>query len=351
MKSKSLYTIFLTLPVLLTLTSCQNEGWNFPDYEYQSVYFSYQYPVRTIILGESKFDNELDNNHQFKIMATTAGVYDNKDRVMIDFEVDESMVDGLRFNSASGDQIQALPDNYYNFMSDSDQLTIPQGELSGGVKVQLTDAFFEDPNAVKNTYVLPVRMTNVANADTILSGEPKATADTPRRGVGSDWDVQPKDFTFYAIKYINLWDGNYLRRGEDVITRADGEKETIVRHSEHIVNDQVVELYTQSLTETEFPVTYTDSQGQNLPVSLILTIDDEGNITVSDNASDYTASGNGTFTNKSESQESWGEKSRSAIYLDYEVEWTQSSRYVETTDTLVLRDRGIGIETFTPVLP
>src|SRR5699024_228142 len=109
---------------------------------------------------------------------------------------------------------------------------------------------------------------------------PKAAVKNPRKGVGSDWEVLPKDFTFYSIKYINQWDGFYLRRGEDVITRTNGETETIVRHKKHVVDDQVVELNTLSLTETEFPVIYTDSGGQNLPVTLILTIDGEGNITV-----------------------------------------------------------------------
>lgn len=349
MNRKSLTIIFATLTMALTLTSCQNSEWSFPDYEYKSVYFSYQYPVRTIILGESSFNNELDNNHQFEIMATTAGVYENKNDVIVEFEVDESLVDGFLFDDINGDQIQPMPDDYYKFMSD--QMVIPKGKLAGGVKVQLTDAFFNDSGSLKKTYVLPLQITSVINADTVLSGEPKDIIDNPRRGVGSDWEVLPKDFTFYAVKYINQWDGFYLRRGKDVITRTNGETETIVRRNKHVVDDQVVELNTHSLTETEFPVVYTDSVGNNLPVILILTIDDEGKITVSDNSADYTVSGSGTFVHKDESEESWGEQSRNAIYLNYEVSWESVQRHVTTTDTLVLRNRGIGIETFTPVLP
>lgn len=350
MKRKSLFTTFLILSAVLTLTSCQNEGWNFPDYEYQSVYFAYQYPVRTIILGEHKFDNELDSNRQFKVMATTAGVYENESHVMVDYEVDPSMVNGFQF-SASGEPIQALPDNYYSFTGESDQMVIPEGELAGGVTVQLTDAFFEDPDAITNTYVLPVRMTGVANADTILSGEPKDIVSNPRRGVASDWATAPKDYTFYAVKYINRYDGFYLRRGEDDFTGTNGNSETRVRHAEYIVKDEVVELNTQSLTQVEFPFTLQDNQGSNINVTILLDVDDQGNITVSDNATDYTASGSGTFVNKSESEESWGEESRNAIYLDYEIDWDSSQRHVATADTLVLRDRGVGMETFTPALP
>ncbi|HLR26903.1 MAG TPA: DUF5627 domain-containing protein [Fodinibius sp.] len=353
MKKKSLFTTFLIVSALLTLASCQNESWNFPDYEYQSVYFAYQYPVRTIILGEHKFNNELDNNHQFKVMATTAGVYENENRVMVDFEIDESLLDGFQFDG-NGDPIQPLPENYYHFTGESDQLVIPSGELAGGITIQLTDAFFQDPDAINNTYVLPMRMTGVANADTILSGVPKGAVSNPRRGVASDWDALPKDFTFYAVKYINRLDGFYLRRGEDVVTGQGGNSTldtTATRHADYIVKDEVVELNTHSLTEIEFPVTVTDGQGQDRNLTLLLEFDDSGTITVSENASatNYTATGGGTFVHKSESEESWGDESRNAVYLDYEIDHNEI--HVETADTLVLRDRGVGMETFTPVLP
>lgn len=350
MKKQNVYSTFLILSALLMLTSCQNSSWSFPDYEYQSVYFAYQYPVRTIILGEHKFDNELDNNRQFKVMATTGGVYENGSHIMIDYEIDQSMVDGLQFDG-SGDSIQPLPDNYYNLTGDTDQLVIPKGEMVGGITVQLTDSFFEDPDAIQNTYVLPIRMTSVSNADTILSGTPKEIVDNPRRGVASEWDVAPKDYTFYAIKYINWMDGVYLRRGEDVFTDTNGDTETTVRHADYVVKDEVVELNTQSLTQVEFPIVYQDNQGDDFDVTILLDFDEEGNITVSDDAADYTASGSGSFVHKSESQESWGDESRNAVYLNFEIDWNNSQRHVETTDTLVLRDRGIGMETFTPVLP
>jgi len=350
MKNKSVLTACIVLSAITLLTSCQNEDWDFPDYEYQSVYFSYQYPVRTIVLGEYNFNNELDNNHQFKVMATTGGVYSNNNEVMIDFEIDESMISGMNF-SESGKPIQSLPNNYYDFMSDSDQLVIPDGELAGGVTVQLTDAFFQDPDAFSTTYVLPVKMLSVANADTILQGAPKEIVSNPRRGVAGDWEVQPKDFTFYAVKYINHYDGFYLRRGEDAFTGDDGSTDTRVRHAESIVKDEVVELNTEALTQISYPLIVQDNDGDNINITLLLDFDDQGNITVSsDGSADYIVNGTGSFVLNSESQESWGNESRNAIYLDYEIDWDQSQQRVETADTLVLRDRGIGLETFTPAL-
>ena len=37
---------------LLTLNSCHNQDVEFPDYKYSAVYFAYQTPVRTIVLGD-----------------------------------------------------------------------------------------------------------------------------------------------------------------------------------------------------------------------------------------------------------------------------------------------------------
>ncbi|WP_348636197.1 DUF5627 domain-containing protein [Rhodohalobacter sp. SW132] len=350
MKYKSVLSAFIVLMAVTLLTSCQNQDWEFSDYEYQSVYFSYQYPVRTIILGEYLYNNESDNDHQFRVMATTGGVYSNNNDVMIDYEIDQEMVDGFEFGG-TGNPIQALPNNYFEIISNGDQMVIPRGELAGGLTIQLTDEFFQDPDAINTTYVIPVKLLNVANADTILQGTPNPFASNPRRGVADDWEVEPKDYTFYAIKYINHYDGFYLRRGEDMFTDENGDTETRIRRTESVVKDEVVDLLTQSLTQVSFPYTIPDSDGNDINITILLDFDDQGNITVSDDSDEYTASGSGTFVNQSESEESWGEKNRNAIYLDYVVEWEQSQRRVETADTLVLRDRGIGLETFSPELP
>jgi len=343
MKKKTLFTFLVLLAVL---TACHNGSWEFPDYKYQAVYFAYQYPVRTITLGKSQFSTTLDNKHEFKIMATTGGVYDNKHDVTIDFKVDKSLVKGLLFNQG-GDEIQPMPDDYYKL--DSHKMVIPKGKLTGGVLVHLTDKFFADSKSLKKTYVIPVKMTKVVNADTMLSGEPKATVSNPRIGHAGDWSKSPKNYTFYAVKYINRWDGNYLSRGKDVISGKNGNSSidtTIVRHEEHITNNQVVKLNTSSLSQVEFPVTYKDKQGQNINVTLLLNFDDQGNCTISDNSSNYTATGSGKFIEDG-AKNSWGGKDRNVIYLDYNVDMSQ--RTIATKDTLVLRNRGVTMETFSPV--
>ncbi|RDV17278.1 DUF1735 domain-containing protein [Pontibacter diazotrophicus] len=336
---------FGLLLLLATLSSCENKEWVFPDYEYQSTYFAYQYPVRTIVLGEDIFDTSLDNEHKFKVMATTGGVYDNSKDVTIDVVVDNTLAEGLLFTEG-GTEVLPLPSNYYTLASD--KIVIPKGELIGGVEVQLTDAFFADPLALKNTYVLPMYMTNVVNADSILSGKP--LVENPRRVVATNWSVAPKDYVLYAVKYVNPWHGIYLRRGKDVIAGKNEDRsldQTIVRQKQYVEQDEVIKLATQSLGEVELPLVFKNSEGENIDATLLLHFDEQGNITVRAGSEGYTATGSGKFVKRGE-KNSWGSKDRDAIYLQYEVDLEEM--HVASTDTLVLRDRGVAMETFSPVI-
>ena len=50
---------------------------------------------------------------------------------------------------------------------------------------------------------------------------------------------------------------------------------------------------------------------------------------------------------KNGEKKSWGNKDRNALYLDYTVDLAGGKKYV-TKDTLVVRDRGVKMETFSP---
>ena len=90
--------LFILLAITgCVFTSCENQDWEFPDFEYTTVYFAYQTPVRTITFGEDVWDTSLDNQGQCQIMATIGGVYSNdKDRT-ISIQVDNSIVDDITF--------------------------------------------------------------------------------------------------------------------------------------------------------------------------------------------------------------------------------------------------------------
>jgi hypothetical protein len=333
--------LFISAIVLAFLTSCENQDWEFPDFEYQSVYFAYQTPMRTITLGEDIFDTSLDNEYKCMIMATTGGVYNNPSNITINFAVDNSLCTDRNFGEKGGDLV-AMPDNYYSLAANN--IVIAKGSRTGGVQVQLTDAFFADPLAITNTYVIPLRMTSVQNADTILSG--KTDKSDARLSIAGDWDVQPKNYILYAVKYINKYHGFYLRRGKDVVTGKNGNtdlNETIVREDEYVEKDEVVSLVTRSLSDVEYSFNLKDNAGTQHVRRVLLSFNSEGKCTVTSAQEGFTASGTGEFKIKGE-KNSWGGKDRDAIYLNFVLEFDDFSVAIE--DTIVLRDRGVKLETF-----
>lgn len=336
-----IFTAFLMAMVTGLFTSCENSDWEFPDYDYSAVYFAYQSPIRTICLGEDVFDTSLDNEYKCQIMATMGGVYKNNANIDISIRVDNSLCDNLVFEENDMDIIP-LPSNYYSLSSD--KITIEKGSVLGGVIVQLTDVFFNDPKSLLTTYVIPVVMTGVVNADTILSGTP--LVDNPRRGVSSDWDVQPKDYMLYAVKYINQYEANYLRRGKDVISGS--QSGTKNRHAQYVEKDEVVDnITTRSLNIIAWEHQTKDMNDITRNSVLLLTFDNQNNCTITSETEGVTASGTGKFVSKGD-KNSWGNKDRDVLYLDYTIDYgdIQSA----TNDTLVVRDRGLKAEWFTPQL-
>ncbi|WP_307757556.1 DUF5627 domain-containing protein [uncultured Mediterranea sp.] len=335
--------ILLTGGVCLTLFSCKNWDIDFPDYEGGvSVYFPYQYPVRTIVLGEDNYDTSLDNQHKCKIYATMGGAYEGRD-IKLDIAVDNTLCDNLFFED--GSSVLPMPENYYSL---ADNKIYFNGEHQGGVEVQLTDAFFADPAALKNTYVIPVVIKNQTGADRILSGVPLIEGDTPVRTNSSYWDVKPMDYVLYCVKYINPYHAYYLRRGIDKITE-NGKTTTVVRHQPNVEKDEICSTTTQTLNSVIFPVTvkHVDEAGTptDLTCNLLLTFNEKGECAITSASSQYTATGSGKYLKDSEKL-AWGNKDRDGLYLDYQIDF--KVKQVATKDTLVWQRRGVVPEEFTP---
>lgn len=328
---KKLYYIFSVIS-LMFFSACENQDWSFPDYGKTTVYFSYQYPIRTIVLGNDEtFDNTVDNQHKCIIKATMGGVYENGTNPTVDINVVNSLCDNLKFEG--GGSVLPMPSEYYKLSSD--KIIIPKGEISGGVEVQLTDAFFADPKSIETTYVIPLIMSNVQNADSILAGTPNV--DNPDRCVGSDWSVAPKDYILYAVKYVNPWDGIYLRRGVDHVN-VGGVTTTVVRHQQYVENDEVCEFSTVSLNKAGWTWSVNDQK-----YNLILTFNDNNECTLSSDTPGCNVSGSGKYVEKGE-KNSFNNKDRDVLYLDYTVDLGTAT--YATKDTLVMRDRQVKAEWF-----
>ncbi|MBR1461939.1 MAG: DUF1735 domain-containing protein [Prevotella sp.] len=339
MNKTILYIANLLLAAFL-LTACENGDWDFPDNDHSAVYFAYQSPIRTITLGEdATTDNSMDNDHKFQIMATISGVYENNRNVVIDIKVDNSLCNGIKYED--GTPVVAMPSNYYTLSGN--QIVIANGKVLGGVTVQLTDAFFADPMSTKLNYVIPVVMTHVEGADSILCGQPQDGVSSPNRAKASDWSVLPKDYTLYAVKYISKYQSNYLRRGKD--TYSGAKTGTEVRHAEYVEKDEVLQnqFTTLGINSVEWARPTKDKDGVIIECNLKLNFDAEGKCSVSTTSPGVTATGSGQFVTKGD-KNSWGNEDHDVLYLDYTLNYGGIN--CATKDTLVVRDRGVKAEWF-----
>lgn len=195
----------------LGMSSCENSDISFPDSDAGvQVYFAYQHPIRTIVLGDlAAYDNTRENvDHAFTIYGVSSGSYTGKD-IDVEVAVDETLLKGLTFED--GTPVQLMPSNYYQL---SGSTLHYGGNFRGGVDVTLSDEFFKDPASVGNTYVIPMVMKSATGeVDGILKGT--ASIDGALRQDETKWTVAPKDYTLFLVNYINEYDGNYLRRGSN----------------------------------------------------------------------------------------------------------------------------------------
>lgn len=304
------------------LASCDSGDNEFPDFDYQSVYFANQYALRTLELGEEEFaDVTVDNEHCCYINAAWSGGYDNRKDVQIACSVDPSLCEGLYFKGTTT-PVTPMPSNYYEM--ESTTINIPAGKVQGGIKVHFTDAFFADPLSATTHYVIPVRMNGVVGADSVLTE--KATV-------------------LYCVKFANEWQGEYLRRGVDNIT-ISGAAQQKVRHTQYVKDGEVVDVNTVAYRGNTLALSVKDSKGNDQKFTLRLTFQEDGTCAISSATSGVNISGTGHFAAKGE-KNSLGGKDRNALYLDYSVDMPGAAITVATKDTLVLRSRNIlGASTF-----
>ena len=286
------------------------------------------------------------------------GAYSGRDAV-VNFVVDPSLCNNLWFVDEGGNPSYAvtpLPSTHYNLLSD----VIPyNGDSRGYVEVQFTDAFFNDPKAIENYYVIPLRMTGATGIDHILSGTPREGLN-PSRTNADGWDVLPMDYVLYCVKYMNPWQGRYIRRGVDKVTEK-GVTTQVVRKDFSLVNsdlehnkenpvnanDEVCSINTKNMTQAIFPVSFKTS-GASIACNLILTFNGN-NCTISTDDANVTVTGSGEFIKGGTADEKykdyrWGSMNgdpvnRDILRLAYNVDFTDKNIQVSTADTMVVQTR------------
>lgn len=336
--------IIAFISAILVLAACENIPYDYKDYDFQAVYFPFQYPVRTLSLGNDKIDNSLDKQHKFHIGVSIGGLYaENSKSWTVDYTVDNTLVENYLVN-ASNDTLRVLPTSYYT-LNPVGTVTIPKGSFSGLIEVQLTDAFFTDPKAIKGNYVIPLILT-ATSADSILSGKALTSLTLPPdRHRVSDWVSQqtPKDYTLFGIKYINPYHGKWLRRCQ--IVEKDPTNTTVISttvlHNTYVERDQIVALSTSSMSGV------ISNYVGNLFTSTMKLSVSANTVTITPvTGAALAASGTGTYVVNGGT---WGGKLYDALFLNYTYTLANGNK-CSVMDTLVLRDRGIIVQEAVPTI-
>lgn len=342
---------------LAGLSACENGNQEFDDFDTQTVSFSYQTPLQTISLGEDgDYDVSLDNEHKFEVYVTLGGVNTNKETRTVEVEIDNSLVDGLTF--ADGNPVLALPQDYYTIASKT--ITIPKGKVMGGMMVQLTDAFFNDPKAASLNYVLPVRIVKASTE--IADGTPKEGIANPSLVNSADWEKAPRNYTLYGIKFKNTWTGSWLSRGTET-TDINGTVTDRVHNAGYWEKEEIHYLTCYTINKciysmkTNVPQVKEDgSMGEiSIACDLMLTFAADGNISVESSTPGVTASGSGKYTYHG-APNAWGGKDRDLIDLDFSYSTAYDynlatgqagSLSVKVKETMVYQSKLNKLETFT----
>lgn len=284
------------LALMASFTACENGDQTFDDYEGgTTAYFAYQSPVRTIVLGDDEYDTTLDKAHKLKILATFGGSYNGRNAT-VNVAVDNSLCDNLTF--ADGTQVKAMPKEYYQLSTTAFNFN---GGMQGGTEVQLTDDFFKDPDAVKNTYVIPLVMQNQTGFDRIATGTLKE-GKTGSRTNASIWETAPRDYVMYCVKYQNKYSGWWL-------TNHNTSTDNIEKASK-------VQITTRTLNSSVYTVEF--QEGSNiLKADLLLTFDDKENCTITSLTDGVTATGSGSWADNG--IHSWNNKDRDLMELNAEI--------------------------------
>ena len=284
------------LALMASFTACENGDQAFDDYEGgTTAYFAYQSPVRTIVLGDDEYDTTLDKAHKLKILATFGGSYNGRNAT-VNVAVDNSLCDNLTF--ADGTQVKAMPKEYYQLSTTAFNFN---GGMNGGTEVQLTDAFFKDPDAVKNTYVIPLVMQNQTGFDRIATGTLKE-GKTGSRTNASIWETAPRDYVMYCVKYQNKYSGWWL-------TNHNTSTDNIEKASK-------VQITTRTLNSSVYTVEF--QEGSNiLKADLLLTFDDKENCTITSLTDGVKATGSGSWADNG--IHSWNNKDRDLMELNAEI--------------------------------
>ncbi len=326
---RNILTFLCGIGLVCSLWSCKSGDKEFPGYEGGStVYFPYQYPVRTIVLGDDEYDvTQYDWNHKCQIKATFGGLpsgYGGSNG-SVTVAVDESLCDNLYFEDGIT-PVKAMPSSYYHLSTTTMNFN---GTMNGSIEVQLTEDFFDDLDAATETYVIPLVMTSQTGFGKILTGQ-LLEGFSGSRTDASVWDVKPMDYILYCVKFQNKFSGFWRTHGTTSTLDIEHAKE--------------VEIETVSLNDCLYKVSF--QKGEKIYTADLLLSFSGDNCTISSATEGVTATGSGSWGDNTE-KKAWGNKDRDGMELKYTVNF--GDKEFSTHEKLVWERSGVKTTEFAPV--
>lgn len=343
-KFKEMKKLLIYISIAMLIASCESREIEFPDYAYQTVYFPVQYPVRNLVLGESRFDNSIDLENAFTIGVNVAGMYKNTKERVVYVRYAPELVNVSTITSL-GDTIKVLPLSYYTpDPLTIDKIVIPAGSFDGRIRINLTNEFFMDPKSVGVKYVIPFVILPTTQ-DSVLTGLTVDGVTNPNRLKTADWQAGylPMDFTLYGIKYTNKFHGNYFHYGVDNIYKADVLFSTKKYSTPFVENNTITMVKTVSLTESTIDRLGGTNIGAKYTIKLKFNEDKTISLSSVPSPGSVVVTGSGVLKDAKDGVV-WGGKGHKTLILDYI--FTDAVGEHRCNDTLVYRTNSIIYQEF-----
>ena len=302
------YIIIILLAILI---GCEKYEDYQVDFDYSTVYFPYQQPLRTLVMGDGL---------NFEVGVVLGGRRDNQQQETVQYEIDSSLLKDTGF--------ELLPDDYFS-LSNEKEMIIPAGSIHGRVTVTLDSSkFLNNELSHLNTYALPFKITETS-VDSILQGFYNEATES--------YDIFPKDYTIVVVKYINEYHGTYYHKGKEYIFDPENNPvDTIIYSSRNLVDNSTWDIITTAPFEVITTGIGKNSSGNSpndYAMKLIVDGTEVSFMNVEESQSAITSVVGESGIYNVEDKE---------FYLEYS--YTDDDFVHEVTDTLVFRDKGLKFE-------
>lgn len=246
---KKLILIF-SLCLAFVMTACYDDYKS--DYDYTSVYFSYQYPIHTKIVNPSEETIKVD------VGVGMGGKYAYTGTETVKFAIVDSLV--TKNQDCIDKGLKLMPSSWYTLSNDS--IFELKSSNAGSIIVTIVkDSLLAHDDASKNTYAIPFKILSTT-IDSILP---------------------EKDFSIQVFKLKNEYDGRYYIMGKDYTldaqnNRIDSANYSVDRDDALVLNKYV---YLNTVSKDEVSISRIGSNEDGTKYTMIMKIDDSGKADIS----------------------------------------------------------------------